>query len=141
LQEIKARAKELWDKEWRNTKRAGLLRQISKRGGATGYKFYKGFSNRQACTELAQLRTEHCRLNAYLHRIGKRESAECECGYEKETVEHFILECPNYKEQRKELRKKAGARRMRADKLLGNSRLAKHTLEYIKATSRMELED
>ena len=30
------------------------------------------------------------------------------CGYGKETVEHVILECPNYKEQRKELRKNVG---------------------------------
>jgi hypothetical protein len=39
-------------------------------------------------------------------------------------VEHFILECPNYKTQRKELRKRVGAWKIRIDKLLGDIRSA-----------------
>jgi hypothetical protein len=48
-------------------------------------------------------------LNKYLHQFGKRYSPYCSCGYAKETMEYFILECPNYKAQRKELRKRVGA--------------------------------
>jgi ribonuclease HI len=48
---------------------------------------------------LAQLRGGYCRLNSYLHKIGQSETELCECG-QKETVEHFLLECPRWTEQR-----------------------------------------
>jgi hypothetical protein len=48
------------------------------------------------------------------------------------------LECPNNKEQRKELRKNLGTWKMRIDKLLGDIKLLKHTMEYINATGRMD---
>src|SRR6266516_1263810 len=61
----------------------------------------------QLSTQLAQLRTGHCGLNYYLWRFKKEDSAECmSCGYEKETVEHFLTECPSFWEERRELRKK-----------------------------------
>jgi hypothetical protein len=62
----------------------------------------------------------------------------CSCGYAKETVEHFILECPIYKTQRRELPKKVGAWKMRIDKLLGDIKLLTYTMEYVRATRRME---
>lgn len=43
-------------------------------------------------------------------------SPYCICGYAKETGENFILECPNYKLQRKELRKRMGVWKMRINK-------------------------
>jgi hypothetical protein len=48
------------------------------------------------------------------------------------------LECSNYKKQRKELRKNVGTWKMRIDKLLGDRKLLKHTMKYIKATGRMD---
>jgi hypothetical protein len=83
------------------------------------------------------MRTGHCGLNKYLHRFGKRYSPYCSCGSAKETVEHFILECPNYKIKRKELRKRVGAWKMRIDKLLRDIELLKHTMEYVRTTKRI----
>jgi ribonuclease HI len=45
---------------------------------------------------LAQLRTGMARLNGYLHQIGVAPSAECSCGYAKETVEHFLFRCTKW---------------------------------------------
>jgi hypothetical protein len=53
-------------------------------------------------------------------------------------VEHFILECPNYKIQRKELRKRMDAWQMRIDKLLGDTTLLKYIMEYVRTTKRMD---
>lgn len=49
---------------------------------------------------LAQLRKGYCMLNAYLFKIGQVDSELCECG-NKETVEHFLLECPRWDAHRK----------------------------------------
>ena len=66
---------------------------------------YNEIENRNMVARIAQLHIGHCGLNRHLHRFGKKDSSYCQCGYEKETVEHFLLECCNYKDQRKSLRK------------------------------------
>jgi hypothetical protein len=86
------------------------------------------------CAQVVQLRTGHCGLNKYLHRFGKRYSPYCKCGYVKETVEY--LECPNYKIQRKKLRKMVGIWKMRIDTLLGDIELLSHTMEYVKTKEK-----
>jgi hypothetical protein len=53
---------------------------------------------------LIQARTGHCRLNQYLARGGLVESALCECKQGEETIRHVIFPCPQWAEERKELR-------------------------------------
>jgi hypothetical protein len=140
IQQIKTMAKIQWNRQWtENTKMSKHLRRISpKLGIQLGSKLYNSISGRKTCAQLVQLRTGHYGLNKYLHRFGKRYSQYCRCGYAKETVEHFTLECPNYKIQRKELRKRVGVWKMRVDKLLGDTTLLKHKMEYVRTTKRMD---
>jgi hypothetical protein len=51
-------------------------------------------------------------------------------------VEHFLLECRRYKEERKQLRKSVGWGKMKVKKLLGSTKVFKHTMEFIKSTRR-----
>jgi hypothetical protein len=76
-------------------------------------------------------------LDVYLHRFGKKGNPTCECGYGKETVEHYLLGCRKYREQRKTLRKNVGVGRMKTRILLGNIKVLKHAVEYITATGRL----
>ena len=74
----------------------------------TPYKMLYDSRDREKASILAQLRTEHARLNGYLHRIGKTDSDVCECGVERETVPHFLLRCTRWNEQRRVLIEAAG---------------------------------
>ena len=95
---------------------------------------------RPMATTFAQLRTGHCGLNQYLWRFKKVDSAECgKCGYQKETVEHFLTECPAYWEERWNLEKVVGPEAMTVAFLLGNRKAVKATMEYMKKTGRMKL--
>jgi hypothetical protein len=49
-----------------------------------------------------------------------------------------VLECRKYKEQRMALRKNVGTGRMKLDRLLGDVKIIKHTVEYINATNRLK---
>jgi hypothetical protein len=59
----------------------------------------------------------------------KIETAECECGAEKETTDHFLLNCELYDEERDELRRKVGVQGMKTSTLLGDKRIIKNTMD------------
>lgn len=57
--------------------------------------------SRKDTTRICQLRTGHIPLNAYPHRIGRAEGMRCPaCGYLKEDMKRFLLDCPSYTHKR-----------------------------------------
>ena len=64
----------------------------------------------------------------------------CECGAEKETVEHYLLNCEMYDEKRDKLRRRVDIQGMNIVMLLGNPKIIKETVEYIERTGRFRLE-
>ena len=136
---IKAAAKKQWEKAWsENIKTSAAFRRITKgKYAKTGPKLYNEIENRNGAAKIAQLRMGHCGLNRYLYRFSIRNSPYCQCGYGKETVEHYLLECRNYREQRKKLRREAGTGKMRVEILLGDPKTIKYTLDYINETGRL----
>ena len=48
---------------------------------------------------LARLRLGHCNLNSHLSRFDPLQSPWCPCGSQ-ETVEHFLLHCPLWEQNR-----------------------------------------
>src|SRR5215470_5323893 len=81
-QDIKAKAKIQWQTMWKadSTTARHLRRILAREGTEAGPKLYNKISSRKKASTLVQLRTGHCRLNKYLHRMGKKDSAICECG-------------------------------------------------------------
>ena len=59
---------------------------------------------RDQCVTVAQVRTGHSPLvAAYLHRIGRRDSAICpHCHSADETVEHLVFQCPAHDHARRD---------------------------------------
>ena len=60
---------------------------------------------------LAQLRTGMARVNTYLHRIEATATDGCDCGYAKETVEHFLFRCSRWVQYRGEMMEQTTSRR------------------------------
>ena len=114
---IKAAAKKQWQRAWsENIKTAATLRRITKgKHAKTGPTLYNKIENKNGAAKIAQLRTGHCGLNRYLYHFGIKNFPCCQCGYGKETVEHYLLECRNYREQRKKLRREARTGKMRVE--------------------------
>jgi len=135
---IQSMTKTKWATEWKTGREnARRLRNMSQYPGTTtGPKLYGAVQQRKHVVYIAQLRTGHCQLNEYLHRINKINTAKCECGAEKETVEHFLLNCELYDEERDELRRKVGAQGMKLYTLLGDNQVIRNTVEYIEKTGR-----
>ena len=86
----------LWDYD-KETKGAAALQRIMKgKHAKTGPTLYNEITNRNAAAKIAQLRTGHCGLNRYLHRFGIKDTPYYKCGYRKETVKNYLIECRNY---------------------------------------------
>lgn len=64
---------------------------------------------------------------------------ECKCGAEMETVDHYLLNCELYDEERDVLRRKVGSHGMRTSILLGDNEVIKDTIQYIEKTGRFRL--
>lgn len=117
--------------------------------GSHTREIYDEWSWRERST-LAQLRTDMARLNRYLHRIKAVPSEQCTCGQARETVKHFLLECPQWDEQRKELRACMSTRRDDLSHRLGgkstsdgpnwkpNMGAIRATIQYTLATGRFD---
>ena len=138
---IQSMAKINWETEWRTGREnARRLRSMSQHPDTTtGLKLYKTLQQRKHVVWISRLRTGHCHLNEYLHRFNIIETAECECGAEKETVKHYLLNCELYDEQRDALRRRVGMEGMRSSILLGDPRIIKDTVAYIEKTERFKL--
>ena len=137
---IRATMKINWETEWKtDQENARHLRKMSKYPGTvTGLKLY-GVLQRKHVVLISRLRTGHCHLNEYLHRFNIIEIPECECGAAKETVDHFLLNCELYDEERDVLRRRVGSHGMTMSALLGDSHIIKETVEYIEKTGRFML--
>ena len=61
---------------------------------------WSNHKSRMIESSLSKLRIGHVGLNNHLFRINKSDTELCECG-EAETVDHFLLICPAYQDQRK----------------------------------------
>ena len=133
--------KDKWETEWKIGKEnARKLRNMSQYPGTSrGIKLYGGLERKHVVL-ISRLRTGHCHLNQYLHRFNIIETPECECGAEKETVEHYLLNCELYEEERDALRRKVGAQGMKTGILLGDRQIIKDTVKYIEETGRFRHE-
>jgi hypothetical protein len=54
-------------------------------------------------TTLIRLRTGTFNLNYYLHKINRVDTPKCQCGFNNETIAHFLLYFPMYRAQRRVL--------------------------------------
>ena len=55
-------------------------------------------------------------------------------------MDHYLLNCKLYNEERDELRRGVGIEGMRSSVLLGDNQIIKKTVEYIEKTGRFKLE-
>jgi hypothetical protein len=146
--EIHQAIKQEQQKQWLNGKEtATRLRNITKQNMTKrtpkqtqpSSRIYGNLSKRKHIAWIARLRTGHSSLNGYLARFNIIDDAICPgCGGAEETVHHFLMVCPNYERSRDGMRKKVGVGGMKMEKLLGDPRRIKDTVEFIESTERFD---
>ena len=122
-QQLYKSVKARWSREWKMLPRYTKLKHID--SSLPSNKFIKLMSNKDICREatgrIYQLHSGHKPLNMYLHRFKLVDSVQCPaCGAPREIPQHFVLECPAYKnEWRKTLKPKRGRSKLKSAEILG----------------------
>jgi hypothetical protein len=88
---------------------------------------------------LFQLRAGHAPLNHHLHRITKAPSPNCNyCKTGKETIFHFMMECPYFRTQCTWLRRVTPSGALDLSALLSNPKVVWYTFKFLHATRHFE---
>ncbi|KAL7277809.1 hypothetical protein ACG7TL_002174 [Trametes sanguinea] len=133
LKQIKGKAAT----QWRQSARGIKLKAICGTLPSKKYtKLIASLGRRQACL-LIQLRSGHAPLAAHLHRIGKVDSADCPmCGEARETVLHYLLQCPGFAAARHRHLAPLGMGGVQLSKLLNSDDTMEPLFSFINATGR-----
>ena len=133
---INQATKKEWEGVWEKdiTIARHLHRIIKRKHINKGMDVYNSIYERRNIAIIARLRTGHCSLNQHLHLIGKLDSPLCECSDTPESVDHYLLYCIKYDQQRAKLQRNVGVGGIWTEKLLGIPEIITYTLEYMKAT-------
>ncbi|KAG1795200.1 uncharacterized protein HD556DRAFT_400242 [Suillus plorans] len=85
------------------------------------------------------LRTRHISLNQHLHRIGKSASPNCpHCEDTPETVQRFLLRCPQYAREGHTLTSVLRRRASSIKYLLTDVKATAHLIRFVNSTGRLK---
>ena len=106
VNEIKTKQPEVWQKMWENqinvTNKGRALYSVKNKIGHWPWAENK---NRRLGISITRLRLGHAGLNQIKHRFGITHDPLCQCG-ELESIQHYLLECPNFETHRQSFRQK-----------------------------------
>ncbi|QRV88257.1 hypothetical protein RhiJN_16275 [Ceratobasidium sp. AG-Ba] len=141
-QAFKDAQRDLWRQRWGGelSSSAARVRAIDESTPSNTFHKLAQTVPRRHATLLIQLRTGHIPLNAYLHRFGHAESANCPaCDQRAETVEHYLMHCPVYEQERQRRNIAFPASANSLSTLLSSKEAVRHLIAYIRETGRLPL--
>jgi ribonuclease HI len=128
-----------WKERWNSSPRKTRTERYEKKMPTCKFLEKTNSLTRRQTSLLVQLRTGHLPLNQYLYRINRSDTPLCPtCKQERESVTHFLLDCPTYKRERYLMRLAVGPNSRNFQFLLGEKKGMEETLQFIGRTGRLK---
>jgi hypothetical protein len=128
-----------WTARRNTSKRKGRMDQIDPAFTPSGFQKLISPLSRNDSTILNRLRANHAPLNAFLHRIKRADSPTCpKCEAADETIRHFLYECQEFREIRRDTLDGLGRDSRDTRFLLSTKKGVEALMKYVKMTKRLE---
>ena len=142
-QSYNASLKVKWKAAWEVSPRKARIAQLGDEFPFTAFLRRLNTLTRNQTSLILQLRCGHFPLNNYLHRINKTDSDRCQACVEaadelppRETINHFIFDCPAHEEAREELVQKIGRNHFNLPDIMAETNSLKALTTFINRTGR-----
>ena len=141
LDKIKAR----WGDTWEGSDRGRRISPIDDNFPFNGYRKRTYLLTRSQASTMMQIRCGHIPLNVYLFRINRSETEWCQACLDgednmecRETVKHFLFECPSYSQDREELVEKIRLDHLNLHDIMANTEYMRALGTFIAKTGRFK---
>ena len=142
-QHFNSSLKTKWSTLWDTSPRKTRIAQFGEDFPFSAFLKRLDLLTRKQSSIILQLRCGHFPLNVYLHRIGKSETNSCQACLDDEegqahpeTINHFIFDCPAYKEAREELVNDIDRDNLHFIDIMANTNYMKALTTFINRTRR-----
>jgi len=135
----------MWQEQWQDSPRRPRMELIDKSFPFNKFRKMQNDLTRAQSSLLLQLRSGHIPLNAHLFKLNCSDTDKCLACITrrgvtpaKETVTHFLFNCPAYRYERHELDRALGRLNRNLEAILDNRKLTQELLRYIGRTKRLK---
>jgi hypothetical protein len=137
--------KKKWKVTWEGSDRGRKTNIIDDNFPLNGYRKRAHTLTRQQASLMIQVRCGHIPLNAYLFRINRSDTEMCKACLDgednmqcRETVKHFIFECPSLSQEREELVGKIGLHHLNLHDIMANIDYMRSLGTFLAKTGRFK---
>ena len=135
----------MWAEQWSNSPRQARMARIDKSFPFTKFRTILHGLSRAQSSLLVQIRSGHIPLNAHLYRLNCIDTDRClACADRpgitstKETVTHFLFDCPAYQNERHYLDTALGQHNRSLEHIMSKEESIRELLRYIGSTKRFK---
>jgi hypothetical protein len=144
-QDFLGKLKKKWGEVWEDSDRGRRINLIDDNFPFNGFRMRTHHLTRQQASTMIQLRCGHVPLNGYLFRINRSETEMCQACLDgednmqcRETVNHFLFECPSFSQEREELVRKIRRDHLNLYDIMANTDYMRDLGTFIAKTGRFK---
>lgn len=131
--------------EWERSPRHDKMKRVDAKYPYNQFRKWREYLTRAQGSILIQVRSGHLPINTYLKKINKRENNYCDACLDRtgrpvpETINHFILDCETYENERHALKRHSGrANVFNLERIFKTEKGTRNLINFLDATKRFK---
>src|SRR5437016_1657502 len=135
----------MWAEQWESSPRRARMERIDKSFPFKNFRKLQNKLTRSQSSLLLQIRSGHIPLNVHLFKLNCTDTDKCQACINrqgttpaKETITHFLFDCPAYSYERYDLERALGRHSRDLESILASKKRTRELLRFISRTKRLK---